>query len=55
VTNIPKLTAEDVLRRYNEEELPNFLEIDLKDVNQANSAGRGASAAAITAFALGAE
>jgi len=37
VTNIPKLTAEDVLRRYKEEGLPEFLEVELKDVNQAGN------------------
>ena len=36
--NMPKLTAEDVLRRY-KEELPEFLEMELKDVNQAGNSG----------------
>ena len=39
MTNVPKLTAEDVLRRYKEEELPDFLEMELNDVNQAGPSG----------------
>jgi ankyrin repeat protein len=33
------LTAEEVLRRYKEEELPEFFEISLEDVNHAGHSG----------------
>jgi hypothetical protein len=39
VTNMPKLTAEDVLRRYKEEELPEFLEMELKMFTKSANGG----------------